>query len=541
MQGKYTEQQCLESAQRFSVPRQWRKHDPALHRYASRRPDLYARCVAHMQKRQRWTKESCLAEARKYQTRKEWRAASPSSYVIAKRRNWLEEAAAHMRRLPFSRTSWTFARCKEDALRFQTRSEWAFQSRGAYAAAQKNGWFDECVHHMREVHTSWTLDSCKADALRFQTRREWQLSSNGYQAALRNGWVDECCPHMEPYAWSLEACQTDAARFLTRSQWLRSSSGAYSAAVNNRWLEQIYTSIGLKRIGGTSAPEQALRAELIQLASDIIAQYRVPGAHRSLDCYSPSKKVGIEFNGLYWHNEESKGKTYHLDKTNACKAEGIRLIHIWEHEWRDRRSQVLSFLRSALSANPTKIGARKCEFRWVEPAAVKTLLESTHIQGFARQSKYALGVYHQGELVGAATFGKHHRGRPVTVLNRLVFKDGVTISGGFSKISKLAAERFGTIISWVDLAKSDGQGYLKAGWKVEEVLKPDYFYHDSQGNAYSKQSRKKSAVRTPQGMTEREHALQDGLYRVWDCGKMRLSFSPRQRPPVVSSFSHEED
>ena len=41
----------------------------------------------------------------------------------------------------------------------------------------------------------------------------------------------------------------------------------------------------------------------------------------------------------------------------------------------------------------------------------------------------------------------------------------------------------------------------------------------------SKQSRQKRAVGTPVEMTELEHATLDGLVRVWDCGKIRFSFS----------------
>lgn len=39
------------------------------------------------------------------------------------------------------------------------------------------------------------------------------------------------------------------------------------------------------------------------------------------------------------------------------------------------------------------------------------------------------------------------------------------------------------------------------------------------------QSRKKSVVGTPKDKTEHEHALEDKLYRVYDCGKYRMVFT----------------
>lgn len=55
-----------------------------------------------------------------------------------------------------------------------------------------------------------------------------------------------------------------------------------------------------------------------------------------LDIYIPIKKIAIEFNGIIWHSEKfKKGKYYHLMKTNMCEELGIKLIHVYEHDWLD--------------------------------------------------------------------------------------------------------------------------------------------------------------------------------------------------------------
>lgn len=55
---------------------------------------------------------------------------------------------------------------------------------------------------------------------------------------------------------------------------------------------------------------------------------------RELDVLVKDKNVAYEFDGMYWHSEENKPDNYHLDKTNACLQKGIKLIHVFESEWK---------------------------------------------------------------------------------------------------------------------------------------------------------------------------------------------------------------
>lgn len=54
---------------------------------------------------------------------------------------------------------------------------------------------------------------------------------------------------------------------------------------------------------------------------------------QELDIYLPDMRLAIEFNGNYWHQcKSNKDKSYHLDKSIACREKGIRLIHIYQFE-----------------------------------------------------------------------------------------------------------------------------------------------------------------------------------------------------------------
>lgn len=65
---------------------------------------------------------------------------------------------------------------------------------------------------------------------------------------------------------------------------------------------------------------------------------------KEIDIYIPELKLGIEFNGDYWHSNVYKISNYHLNKTLLAESKGIRLIHIWEHEWLQNKGFIKSLL-----------------------------------------------------------------------------------------------------------------------------------------------------------------------------------------------------
>jgi hypothetical protein len=255
---------------------------------------------------------------------------------------------------------------------------------------------------------------------------------------------------------------------------------------------------------------------------------------KEIDIYVPSLNLGIEYCGLYWHSEAGgKGRNYHRDKMVSCEESGIRLITIFEDEWRDRNKQVKNFLKSVMGVHSRRVYARKCEVREVESGIAHRFLEDNHIQGKA-PLKIAFGLFFENELLGVVTGNVHHRNfgeGDDFVLNRLVFKDEVQVVGGASKlIVKLrgyAKEKgFGRLISWSDSRYSQGNVYEKCGFILDSLVPPDYSYITPELERQSKQSNKKANLLKKgavgnMSMTETELALSLGLSRLWDCGKKK--------------------
>ena len=75
----------------------------------------------------------------------------------------------------------------------------------------------------------------------------------------------------------------------------------------------------------TSFPEYALLYYLKEHSIEAIHSYK--GHGYELDIYIPAQKIGIEYDGYYWHKNKAKKD---LEKNSKCKKDGIKLYRIRE-------------------------------------------------------------------------------------------------------------------------------------------------------------------------------------------------------------------
>lgn len=245
---------------------------------------------------------------------------------------------------------------------------------------------------------------------------------------------------------------------------------------------------------------------------------------RQLDLYNDELKLAVEYCGLYWHCEYHKtyhDRQRHVSKFKLCRENGIRLITVFEDEWISRREIVTSVLLGKAGVFQRRIGARKCKLVEVERQKAIDFVNRWHLQGAKGIAvTRAIGLEHNGELLATMLLGPHHRsGTDALVLSRLCFAGGVQIVGGATKL--LAAVKERPILSWSDNRWSDGGVYRTLGFELDGELPTDYSYVDLKSKVpkrVSKQSRKK---KEPSELTERELAIRDRLFRIWDCGKYR--------------------
>ena len=180
------------------------------------------------------------------------------------------------------------------------------------------------------------------------------------------------------------------------------------------------------------------KIEYVKNDKNIISPYE-------LDFYLSKYKVALEINGTYWHSSLYKDKFYHYNKSKLCEEKGIRLIHIWEYEWNDKRQRPIleNIILSACGKIKNKIYARNCKIEIRESKSMKQFFEENNIQGF-RGGKFAICLIYNNEVVmsyimGKAFFGK---GKYEWEVIRGATKLGYSVVGGASKIWKYFKENY---------------------------------------------------------------------------------------------------
>ena len=251
-----------------------------------------------------------------------------------------------------------------------------------------------------------------------------------------------------------------------------------------------------------------------------------------LDIYVPKYKLAIEYNGVYWHSIEMVDKKYHLQKTLLCDDKGIRLIHIFENEWKNNEEKCKSLICSALGIFNKTIYARKCSVKELTSFEYKTFCEENHLQG-AINSKYKLGLLYNNEIVQVIGIGKSRFNKKELELHRLCTKKFTNVIGGFQKLLKHSLDNingYDSLISYVDLAKYTGIGYEKCGFTYLETTPPSYFYVDKKLQKHNRiefQKHKLSRILDiyDENLTEQENVMNNKYLCIYDCGTKKYKYN----------------
>ena len=282
---------------------------------------------------------------------------------------------------------------------------------------------------------------------------------------------------------------------------------------------------------GTSDEEQEVFSFLNSLLAEtsIVKNKKTIIPPLELDIYIESRKLAIEFDGLYWHSTENKNKpSYHLLKTNKCEEKEIQLIHIFENEWVYKKDIVKSRLKNLLGIYDSIIFARKCEVKEVEAKTSNAFQDKNHLQGHVN-SKVNLGLYYQNDLIALMTFGKPRFDKKHDwELLRFCNKLGYHIPGAASKLLKHFERSWHpkSIISYADRRWSRGKLYEALGFKLDHASGPNYWYFNKQSlELYSrvkfqKHKLKNLLVNFDEKKTEVENMNANGFRRIFDCGNL---------------------
>lgn len=235
-------------------------------------------------------------------------------------------------------------------------------------------------------------------------------------------------------------------------------------------------------------------------AGEILENYKKALDNYEIDIFVPEFNLGIEYNGIYWHRsnykkignkfifDSGKNPDYHQKKSLLAREKGIRLIHIWEDQWKDERLQPIlkGILKAALHvSNLNRIPARKCILKELDAKTYRDFCDKHHTQ-LSRPAEIRLGLFYNDELVQVASFSKYRalNKSKTDIHYDYEFVRGCedfnhsSVNGGVSKLLAYFIKTYNpkSIICYSDLNLFNGIGYEKAGFKLDSITNPDKFY-----------------------------------------------------------------
>jgi hypothetical protein len=204
-----------------------------------------------------------------------------------------------------------------------------------------------------------------------------------------------------------------------------------------------------------------------------------------LDIVLPDKKLAIEYNGLFWHNEYSgKDKYYHFNKTESCESKDYQLIHIFEDEWRDNQADIKDIIKSKLGIFDKKIYARQC---YIKEEIYENIIN--------------IKLYHNDEILYIMNIEKKDKCYEIINYDSVL---NIQVIGGFSKLLKYFERKYKpeSIKFIYDRKYGNGDLFYKSGFKEKKLIKPDYWF-----------------VKNKKRYLKNQIKSKDIEFKIYDCGK----------------------
>ena len=243
---------------------------------------------------------------------------------------------------------------------------------------------------------------------------------------------------------------------------------------------------------------------------------------KEIDIYIPNLKVGIEFNGVYWHSEGGgkKDTQYHFNKWSNCGKVGVELIQIWEDDWVANPELVLKSLNRRLAAKGDSSPAANLTTRSISQEDAENFLNANELGGFKAGTHYHGSVDGDGNIQSVFSLD-----RVGSKMNIVQYVSNADANGDLKELLQHATETHGVSSFTVTVDNCHGEGaiYKNTGFTEVKVEPANYKYlvrgkRISSSEYTTNKFRDDPALEWEEGLTEKELADLNGLNRIWDAG-----------------------
>lgn len=299
--------------------------------------------------------------------------------------------------------------------------------------------------------------------------------------------------------WFIDMLYSEEDKNLARSGELKSHSKVKficpKHGVYEKWVyDVIFMGTGICKSkycpkcysGGYRSSYEREIEEYIRSVSSTSIETNVKGylGKKEIDIYLPEFKLGIEFNGCYYHSvmggssDYLKDEFYHQLKFIEAKEKGIHLIQIFDVDWFNKKDKIKSYIKGLISSKE-RIFARKCEIREVSKDLANEFYNRYHLLGMTNSFNYSIGLYYKGYLISVMSFGRPRFGTEFdSELLRYCVRPGYIVVGGAQRLFKRYIKEFNikSVLSYSDNDYFLGTVYNNLGFEGELCEHPRYFW-----------------------------------------------------------------
>jgi hypothetical protein len=271
-----------------------------------------------------------------------------------------------------------------------------------------------------------------------------------------------------------------------------------------------------------------------------------PPVSRELDIFIPIIKLGIEFNGLFYHSTLFKSKSFHKDKMNYFNSKEITVIQVFENEWLFNSDIVKSYIRYSIDSLLSLISYNNQDVTIFKELGKKDFEEFSYNNSlYCRQAfdtitsntKY-FGVYDTTtlSLQSVCSISILDSLNDTYLLNNVRFCN----SFGLDFLLKNIIEYFTRIPSSkkklflkIDLRYFNPSQFLKFTFQLISISDPTYFYYELNSRcSILYEGKKLYAYLNTNNMldksfdynsNEEDSMRAHGYERIYDCGFALLS------------------
>jgi hypothetical protein len=126
-------------------------------------------------------------------------------------------------------TKWTEDKIRQEAKKYNSKSEFEVGSRNAYKASLRLGIINDLG--FVNIRKSWDEDSVRREAKKYNSKSEFEVGNpSAYQASVRLGIINDLGFVNKLKSWDEESIRKEAKKYNTKIEFIKGNISAYEAA-----------------------------------------------------------------------------------------------------------------------------------------------------------------------------------------------------------------------------------------------------------------------------------------------------------------------